>query len=242
MRLCAFSDRPPEYALPQPGSDCVIQLALPWSAVAEYVSPADLDGNSLRDKLDRIHHRLVCVILPPLTCQNAQSFEQQTDDAYMQMQIAQRLEAHAVVIFSAHDEPGDMECLTDAVGRLAALAERMPLTLLLRNQRSTALEQPEAMAAILRAADSPALGVCLDNLEYHRAAINPADAVLRFANLIQVAWIRDARSGQPCAPGDGMGHVDATLAALAEECPESRVFVEAEHLAATKARFADVLN
>ncbi len=235
MRLTVYQDDPGVAS----AVDIARGLVLPWSAVRRYVTRHDLDGQALHAALRGSGWTLAGVELDPLSGLDAAGFERETDDAYMQMQIAERIGAPLAILASAHAGLAGADIMADAVTRLAALAERMDVRLCLRNAADSAAEQVDALRRIFDRAESPALGLCLDNLACVQAVQNPADAVLAFADRLAAVRLRDEMRERACAPGSGRGHVAATLAALADEGFAGPVIVDAAWAVDVAERFAD---
>jgi sugar phosphate isomerase/epimerase len=193
-------------------------VALPWAVIRQVVGPHDIDGRTLRGELITCGLDLAVVELAPLTCLDTATIEREIDEAYMQMQIAERLGTPLAVLASAHEGPVGFAMMADAVTRLAALAERMAVRLLVRNGLGSAIEQAEDMHELLRRCGDAKLGVCLDNAAFGKAAVNPADMVLRFRGRLAAVRLGDA-------DGD---HLSATLDALTEEDYRGPLIIDAD--------------
>lgn len=214
MKLCAWYDDWPATNDPlRPAG--ARDVALPWSAVAHYVSHRDVSGAALTTLLTNAGVTLSAVELPPLTCLSEATFEQETDDSYMRMQIVERLGAPLAIVASGHAGEVGLPMMRDALTRLAALAERMDLRLLVRNTSGSALATPEALDELFREVNSPALGFCLDVGECDRAVINPAELVLRYADGLSAVVAPDASAAGTRAPDAHFGAVVEELSAEA---------------------------
>jgi sugar phosphate isomerase/epimerase len=220
----------------------VSSLALPWAAVREHVSPSDLDGRALTGAMHTAGCELRAVLLTPLTCLDLAAFERQTDDAYMQMQISERLGAELAIITSAHRGPAGREVLADAITRLAALADRMDLRLCLMNALGSAAEQAGDIHHILDRADSTSLMFCLDTLAWRRSIQNPTDALLSFANDLAAVRLADGTQSTTCPPGSGRGQVDDTLAALRDAGFVGPIIVDEQYTASFVTRYGSFLG
>lgn len=219
MYLCAYLNEwsvEAGAALP----DSVKYVTLPWGVVRRAVGSRDIDGRTLRGELITCGLDLAVIELSPLTCLDAAGFERQTDDAYMQMQIAERLGAPLTILASGHEGRLGFGMMADAVTRLAALAERMAVRLVLRNANGSALEQADDVHELLRRSGNSKLGVCLDNAAFSAAAVNPADMVLRFRSRLAAVRLGDA----------GKSHIGATLDALSEENYRGPLIVDADKM------------
>lgn len=229
MHLCADLERWEPPVGPWPAR--VRHVALPWSCVAEHVTHRDASGHALRLSLREAGLALATIELPPLDCLGRDAFERQTEDAYMRMQIADRLGAEAVTLVSAHSGSVGFDAMVDVVRRLAVLAERIGIRVFVRNVNGSSIEQPESVARLLSLVGSSAVAACLDNVEFQRAVANPADAVLVLSGHIGAVRLGDERSGVPCAAGQGAAHVEATVEAMREEAFDGFVLVGGTYLA-----------
>jgi sugar phosphate isomerase/epimerase len=202
------------------------------------MSAHDLSGVALRDSLQAASACLECVELPPLTCLDQPSFERETDDAYMRLQIVERLGAALAIIASAHEGEAGFDLTVDALTRLTALAERMDVRLAVRNVCGSALEQPEALHELFRRVGSNDLGLCLDALEFAQSVVNPAEAVTAFADRVAAA----------CLPAHAVPNLRltesalrATLTALRAENFSGPIIVEARDATVFQTRFGKLL-
>ncbi|HRX86071.1 MAG TPA: TIM barrel protein [Phycisphaerae bacterium] len=214
-------------------------ITLPWDAVAAHVSHRDVSGDTFRSALRNAGCSLECIELPPLTCLDAETFERETDDAYMRLQIAERVGAPLAIIASAHEGEAGFEMTVDALTRLTALAERMDVRLVVRNACGSALEQPAALHELLRRIHSPDLAICVDALEFAQALVNPADAALSFSQYTAAVCL-------PARPVPNLRvtatAIRTTLTTLAEEDFTGPVIVEAREAAEFQAQFQDLLK
>ena len=241
MQLGAYLERwPDEAATPFPSS--VTSVALAWKGITEHVSGEERSGRSLVELLDARGVILEGVELNPLTCLNGASFERRMEEAQGQMRIVQGLGAASVIISSAPEGSVGFDMTVAALTRLVAQAERMGLKLCLRNVCGSSVEQLEVLHVLLGRAAVPGFGLCLDNVEFQRAAVNPADAVLSFSDRIAMVRLGDELRSSPCAPGRGNAHVGATIEALAAERFEGPLLVDKEWLHAVVDRFGEYLD
>ena len=241
MRLVAYLERwPGEAEKPLPPS--VKCVAVAWKAISAQGPDRDLPGGSLAKWLDARGVTLEGVELSPWTCLDEPSLERQMAEAQAQMRIAQDLGAASVIISSAPEGSVGFDMTVAALTRLAAPAERMGLKLCVRNVCGSAVEQLKALHALLGRAAAPALWLCLDNVEFQRAAVNPADAVLSFSDRIAMVRLGDELRSSPCAPGRGNAHVGATIEALAAERFEGALLVDGDWLHAVMGRFGEYLD
>lgn len=176
MHVCVYHERWPPDAAPDPVPG-VRHVVLPWVAVADHVAPHDLDASGLRAGLDARGVQLAAVELPPLTCLDLETFDSETDETYMRLQILERVGVPLAIIASGHDGAIGLDMTIDALSRLAALAERMDVRLLVRNACGSALEQPDALHLLFHRVASPGLGFCLDALEFAQAVVNASEVV-----------------------------------------------------------------
>lgn len=238
MRLCVLhTEWPPRVAAEQPETARLV--ALPWEALARHVSHVDLSGSGLRAALVSRGAQVACVELPPLTCMDAATFERETDDAYMRLQVVERVGAPLAVIASAHEGEAGFDMAADALVRLAALAERMDVTLAVRNVSGSALARPDALLEVLRRADAPALGVCCDILEFSQELVNPAEAVSAFGGRL-AAVCMPARPIAALRVGEAA--IRAALDALIQESFSGPVIVEAHEAAYFMQQFGSLLG
>jgi sugar phosphate isomerase/epimerase len=205
--------------------DSVRFVTLPWAVIRRHVGPHDLDGRRFRNELISCGLDVAAVELPSLTALDEPTFERETDDAYMQMQIVERLGAPLAIIASGHERSAGFAMMVDAMTRLAALAERMALRLAVRNAVGTALAQAQDVHELLHRSGAPKLGLCLDHGAFRKAVENPADMVLRFRNRLAAVRLAGWRGS----------HLEATLEALAEESYRGPLIVEASEIYAAEA-------
>ena len=208
----------------------VRRLSLPWDNLAQHLSRASLRAEAVVAALADADVALAWVELPTLTCRDDASFEQETDDAYMQMQVAQRSGADGVIIAFGHRSATSSAMATDALKRLATLAERQQVILSVRNVYRSAFEQVDEFHCAFRDVRSEALRLCLDNVEFQRSVVNPADAALAFSGRTSPVLLGDAHNGQPCVLGAGDAHVEPTVKALVEEGYAGDLLIDAAHV------------
>jgi len=152
--------------------------------------------------------------LRPLTCLTEDQFASQVEVTGTQLEAAKLAGAQRVGIASAHQGSIGFEMMAAAIARLVPLAERLGLRLCVRNRAGSAIEQLGDLHALLGRTKTAALRLCLDNVEFQRAIVNPADAVMSFADRLEVVRLRDEEGPGPCPLGRGRGHVAATGDAL----------------------------
>jgi sugar phosphate isomerase/epimerase len=238
MHVCVLHSEWPPNGVAAASAKGVANAALPWEVVARHVSPHDLTAAGLRGALQGAGLELECVELPPLTCLDAATFERETDDTYMRLQVVERVGAPLAIIASGHEGEIGFNMMADAITRLAALAERMDVRLVVRNVSGSALERPESVLELLRRAGVPGLGVCFDAIAFSQALVNPADTVLAFAG----------RLAAVCVPARAVpilrvteASIRATLNTLADEKYDGPVIVESGEVDYFFARFGELL-
>lgn len=115
-----------------------------------------------------------------LTAQCDKDLDDQTDDAYMQMRIARKLNLKEVTLFGGSRDTATYDYLVAALLRLTTLADRLGLDVLLGNRRGTCIEQIDDISRVIADVGAPNLYVDLDVVEFHLACVNPCDAFLAF--------------------------------------------------------------
>ena len=195
----------------------VRHVALPWRVVADRRGSDEMSVNAWKAGLNAFDLSIAYLELAPLSCLTEDEFEAQTDGACTQMRVAQGMGAGIVGIASGHEGSIVFEMMVAAVTRLGVLAQRLGLCLCVRNRANSALEQLDALGALFRRAKADGVRLCLDNVEFQRAVVNPADAVMSFHNRLGTVRLRDEQGTAPCPLGQGRGHVQATVEALLTE-------------------------
>ncbi len=213
MDLCAEIQQWPadeEAVLGKLSDMGVTQVALPWSVAATHLQTlaATLQPHGLS---------LAYVGLGSLNALDEEGFDRQYHQSCDRLRIAREAGAKTVGIASAHEGSIGFHMMSESVTRLIGPADRLGLCLCVRNMAGSALEQLDAVRALIRSADSGNVRLCLDSLEFRRAAINPVDAVWSFTNRLGVVRLRDELDGAPCRLGEGTSHVRATVEALVNE-------------------------
>jgi sugar phosphate isomerase/epimerase len=132
----------------------------------------------------------------------------------------------SAIISFATSVARDIDHAIDALTRLSSLGERMALRLHVRNVCDSVFERLDVLHELFARVKSPALGLCVDNLEFQRAVVNPADAVLNFNDRLGAVRLRDELRGAACNLGDGGCHVRGTLRALSAEGFSGSVYVD----------------
>lgn len=152
----------------------------------------------------------------PLTAERDDELDRQTDDIYMQMQVARRLGMSAVSVHGGARSAVAFEYFTAGLTRLALLAERLGLDICLCNRCDTALEQPLDLHRVFAEVQADNLKVDLDAAEFHRSSVNPCEAVWAFQQRVRKARLSDVAAGRHVALGEGEINAAAVADALRE--------------------------
>lgn len=175
-----------------------VQLA--WEQVAR-AATRDADAARLLERLRTASVELIGLDATALDCMDVETFERQTDDAYLQMQAAVRLGTTAVSLAAGPRGPVNFAHVVDGFKRLTVLAERLGVDISVRNRNHSSIEQLDDLHRLFHAVGAANLRLDLDLAEFQSAAVNPADAALSFPR--RIARVR------VCRPP-----LEATLAAL----------------------------
>ncbi|NOT01312.1 MAG: TIM barrel protein [Phycisphaerales bacterium] len=154
-----------------------------------------------------------------------------TDDVYMQMAIAGRLHLSAVSLSAGGTDAASRDCLIDGLTRLCALAERMDLSIALRNRIGSALEQIGDFVRLFARVPSKVLCVDFDPVAFHDACVNPVDAVRAFGSRILAVRAYHHANGQLSPIATSSAESVALIAALRDVVGIDTVLLNADRCA-----------
>lgn len=140
------------------------------------------------------------------------------------LQVAQRLEAPTVRVFSfsypAGTKPDDhRDQILDYLGQLAEMAEAAGVVLAHENEQDLYGDVPERCFDLLQSVNSPALRSTFDAGNFVQCGIRPFDQAYELLRPYLVyVQIKDARrsDGEETPAGEGDGQIVQTLRALAD--------------------------
>ncbi len=166
-------------------------------------------------------------------------FAPHLEDFRRALEVAHRLEAPFVRVFSfyvpAGDDPADhREAVLEKVGRLVREAEGTGVTLLHENEKGIYGDTPERCHDLLAAIGSPDLRAVWDPANFVQCGVRPfAEGYALLRPYIAAVHVKDARrgSGEVVPAGEGDGDWRETLAAL-HDSGFAGVFSLEPHLAA----------
>ena len=152
----------------------------------------------------------------------ADDFEPHLTDFRRALDIARRLDAPYLRVFSFFMPPGDdprrhRETVFDRLARLVREAEGTGVTLLHENEKHIYGDTPARCHDLLATIDSPILRAAWDPANFVQCAIKPhADGYALLRPFIAYVHVKDAllTSGQVVPAGQGDGDLRETLAAL----------------------------
>jgi len=187
-----------------------------WPALRAWLLAENVDVSELTSEF-RIGRRCVSGIdATPITAESDDHLERQTDDIYMQMQVARRLGLDSVSIVGGRRNAVAFDYLLAALTKLTLLAERADMRICLRNAIDTALEQPDDFHRVVASlpAQSRQLTIDFDAAAFHQAVVNPCDVIRAFPRRIARVRLTDIAAGQPATLGDGEINAPAVIEGL----------------------------
>jgi sugar phosphate isomerase/epimerase len=214
--ICAAgpSGQDVRHVLERAGNAGVDRLHLPWADAAHMVQPP----GALEPTWSRAEPEIPIagIEVSPFTAERDDDFERQSDDIYLQMQVAKRLGLTAVSLDGGAKSAIAFEYLTPALKRLTGLADRLGLALCLHNRVDTRLEQPIDLQRVFVDVAARNLSIDLDVLEFHRSQVNPCEAIWAFGERIRKVRLADTDAGEPVPLGRGEINIEAVIEALKE--------------------------
>ena len=200
--------------LERAGKAGVDRLHLPWADAARIVKPPGALEPAWSFAQSGVE--IAGIEVSPFTAECDDDFERQSDDIYLEMQVAKRLGLTAVSLDGGAKSAVAFEYLTPALTRLTVLADRLGLALCLHNRADTRLEQPIDLQRVFVEVAAENLSIDLDVLEFHRSQVNPCEAIWAFGERIKKVRLADTDAGEPVPLGRGEINIEAVIEALKE--------------------------
>ena len=154
-----------------------VQLA--WEQVVR-AGPGETAEAAVVRRLEEQRMQVIGLDATVLDCLDAETFETQTDNIYLQLRAAACLDAAHVTISAGPRGPANFAHVADALKRLTVLADRTGIGISIRNVCHSSVEQLDDVRRLFRLVGADNLTLDLDMAEFQAAVVNPYDAVISF--------------------------------------------------------------
>jgi sugar phosphate isomerase/epimerase len=184
-------------------ADGVSYICTEGIAPVRFAVPDSADGSG-RARLDYFE-------LPAITALNPATLYGETNQARGELLTAQNTGAKIIGLRSGHAGSIGIAAMTTIVADLATILRGTTIQICVRNVANSALSQLGDLHQLFSDSRCDEVGLCLDNVEFQRSAVNPCDAITSYKPRIRAVRFRDELKRQPTKLGEGNAHVGPLL-------------------------------